>query len=79
MTDDTIKNLNPCPFCGSGVVTIEGKGQIWRGVKGYSAPQYYYLRHFCAKDTVDPFNTASVEMRGRTEEDLIARWNGGKA
>jgi hypothetical protein len=71
MTDD----LKPCPFCGGGITTIEGGGQIWRGVNGYSDPQFYHLRHFGKLSETDDFPRCFVEFRCRTEAEAIAAWN----
>jgi len=71
MTDD----LKPCPFCGGGITTIEGGGQTWRGVNGYSDPQFYHLRHFGKLSETDDFPRCFVEFRCRTEAEAIAAWN----
>jgi hypothetical protein len=71
MSDD----LKPCPFCGGGITTIEGGGQIWRGVNGYSDPQFYHLRHFGKLSETDDFPRCFVEFRCRTEAEAIAAWN----
>lgn len=68
-------DLLPCPFCGGGETTIEGKGQIWRGMKGYSDPQYFFLNHFCARPSDDDFVVGHFTLRCRSEADAIARWN----
>ena len=67
--------LLPCPFCGGGNTTIEGKGQIWRGVKGYSDPQWYQLNHYGKLSATDDFPRCSVEFRCRTEAKAIEAWN----
>jgi hypothetical protein len=67
--------LKPCPFCGGGIVSIEGKGQLWRGVSGYSAPQWYQLDHFGKLSETDDFPRCRVEFRCRTEAEAIAAWN----
>lgn len=71
MTDQ----IKPCPFCGGTGVEIEGKGQLWRGVKGYSDPQYFTLRHHGSLNTGDEFDSCHVYFRARKEEDLIKYWN----
>lgn len=68
-------DLKPCPFCGGGITSIEGKGQIWRGVNGYSAPQWYQLNHYGKLSETDDFPRCNVEFRCRTEADAIAAWN----
>jgi hypothetical protein len=77
MTDTTHEapDLLPCPFCGGGITSIEGKGQIWRGVRGYSDPQYYQLNHFGKLSETDDFPRCSIEFRCRTEAEAIAAWN----
>jgi hypothetical protein len=67
--------LLPCPFCGGEITSIEGKGQVWRGVNGYSDPQWYELNHFGKLSDSDDFPTCRVTMRHRTEATAIAAWN----
>jgi len=67
--------LKPCPFCGGGLTSVEGKGQVWRGVKGYSDPQFYELNHFGKLSETDDFPTCRVTMRHRTQAEAIAAWN----
>lgn len=67
-------DLKPCPFCGGKDVEIEGKGQLWRGVEGYSDPQYYVLRHFGHFEGDDDFPACHVYFRARTVEDLKRFW-----
>lgn len=71
MTDE----LKPCPFGSKGKTEIEGKGQIWRGVKGYSDPQYFQLCHHGRLHDSDTFPTVFVEIRARTEEQAREMWN----
>ena len=73
MTD--APKLKPCPFCGGAEVRIEAGGQVWRGVKGYSDPQYYHLHHNGRIPTGDGFQTCYVNLRVRSEEEAIAAWN----
>lgn len=67
--------VKPCPFCGGGTVDIEGKGQVWRGVKGYSDPQYFELTHFGRLSEEDDFPRCTIKFRCRTEADAINFWN----
>ena len=67
--------LKPCPFGSKGKTEIEGKGQIWRGVKGYSDPQYFQLCHHGRLHDSDTFPTVFVEIRARTEEQAREMWN----
>lgn len=71
----TAPDLLPCPFCEGGITSIEGKGQIWRGVKGYSDPQWYQLNHFGKLSDTDDFPRCNVEFRCRTEAEVVAAWN----
>lgn len=72
-----IEELKPCPICGGSTVEIEPAGMIWKGAGNYSAPQYWRLLHWGQLDTDngDDFPTCKVEMRHRTEAQLIAAWN----
>jgi hypothetical protein len=67
--------LKPCPFCGGGITSIEGKGQVWRGTKGYSDPQYYELNHFGRLSEVDDFPRCHIVFRCRTDAEAITAWN----
>lgn len=67
--------LKPCPFGSKGKTEIEGKGQIWCGIKGYSDPQFFYLRHHGRLHDGDTFPTVSVDIRARTEEQAREIWN----
>lgn len=67
--------LMPCPFCGGGITSVEAGGQIWRGVNGYSEPQFYHLLHFGKLSETDDFPRCFVEFRCRTEAEAIAAWN----
>ena len=70
-----MSDLKPCPFCGGVSTSIEGKGQIWHGVRGYSDPQYYLLSHFGKLSETDGFLRCHIEFRCRTEAEAIAVWN----
>lgn len=70
-----VTELKPCPFCGGDDTVVEGKGQIWNGVKGYSDPQYFELRHYGNLQSDDTFPRCSVVFRHRTEAEAIAAWN----
>ena len=63
-----------CVHCGGGKYQLYPGGQTWMGVKGYSDPQYWHLSHWCAKPEADPFLTCTITLRGRTNEELLARW-----
>lgn len=67
--------LEPCPFCGGTQYRIEAGGQTWRGVKGYSEPQYFHLYHNGKVPEGDGFQTCSVQIRARTEDELFSIWN----
>jgi hypothetical protein len=67
--------LRPCPFCGGTDVIIEGQGQLWRGVKGYSDPQYFTLTHH-GELAGDGFQKCHVVFRGRTHDEVLTYWNG---
>lgn len=67
--------LEPCPFCGGTQYRIEAGGQTWRGVKGYSEPQYFHLYHNGKVPEGDGFQTCSVQIRARTEDELFSVWN----
>ena len=71
----TAPDLLPCPFCGGGITSVDGKGQLWRGVNGYSAPQWYQLNHYGKLSETDDFPRCNVEFRCRTEAEAIAAWN----
>ena len=66
-------DLKPCPFCGD-IPEIEGAGAIWRGVKGYSDPQYYTLSHHC-KHRDDTFGRVHISSRALTKTDMADLWN----
>lgn len=70
-----MSDINPCPFCGSTEVRIDAGGQVWCGVKGYSEPQYYHLRHNGKLKSGDGFQSCFVEIRGRTGPEVLAIWN----
>jgi hypothetical protein len=74
MSDDLVKRL-PCPFCGGESVEITGKGQIWRGLNGYSDPQYFQLNHWGQLSEKDDFPRCVVEFRVRTEREAVEFWN----
>lgn len=67
--------LKSSPFGSIGKIEIEGKGQTWRGVKGYSEPQYFFLRHHGDLREDDTFQTVYIEIRARTEAQAISLWN----
>ena len=67
--------LIPCPFCGSSNYRIEAGGQTWRGVKGYSEPQYYHLYHNGIIPEGDGFQSCSIQIRARTDAECVAVWN----
>ncbi len=77
MTDMIKRNdaLLPCPFCKGTDITVEGKGQTWRGTGGYSHPQFYELRHHGNLSEVDDFPHCYITFRCRTEAEAIAAWN----
>lgn len=65
----------PCPFCGGVEFRIEAGGQTWRGVKGYSDPQYWHLYHNGTIPEGDGFQMCSVQIRARTEAELYSIWD----
>ena len=73
MTD--APDLKPCPFCGGTNTSIEPMGQIWRGVKGYSDPQYYVLVHHDHLPQNDGRAWCYIKMTSKTEADVIEAWN----
>jgi hypothetical protein len=69
--------MKTCRICGEvGEISLEGKGQIWRG-QSYSDPQYWQLNHWGKLDKDDDFPKCFVELRGRSEEQLLEIWNKG--
>jgi len=70
--------MMPCPFCGGDEFRIEAGGQTWRGVKGYSEPQYWHLYHSGTIAEGDGFQMCSVKIRARTEAELHSIWNAGQ-
>ena len=69
------EKLKPCPFCGGTEVRIEAGGQLLRGTKGYSDPQYYHLHHNGRIAFGDGFQTCHVNLRVRTQQEAIVAWN----
>ena len=67
--------LKPCPFCGGGTTNIEGKGMTWRGVGGYSDPNYYQLSHHGNLSETDDFPRCNIQFRARSAEDCAYFWN----
>jgi len=68
-----MKNLKPCPFCGGGENRVEPKGQVWRGTKGYSDPQWFELIHLCEFD--ERFLRPVIRFKAHTEAQLAEIWN----
>lgn len=73
--DEEYRIEKPCKYCGGVEVRIKPGGQTWRGVKGYSSPQYYHLMHNGVFNFGDSFQNCSVVFRGRTKEELLEIWN----
>jgi hypothetical protein len=67
--------LKPCPFCKGGTAEIVGKGQVWRGMSGYSDPQYFELQHFGQLSETDDFPRCAVTFRCRTAAEAVNFWN----
>jgi hypothetical protein len=76
LIDMAISSLRPCPFCNSSgrENRLTPKGQTWIGM-GYTAPQYWELRHFCSKPLDDDFVDGQVVFRVRDLDDAVRRWN----
>lgn len=68
-------DLLPCPICGGTETRIEPQGMIWRGVRGYSDPQWYRLQHFGRLTDDDDFPRCYVDLRCRTAEQATGIWN----
>ena len=68
-------DLKPCPFCGGTKHRIEPGGQTWRGTAGYSAPQYFHLYHNGTIPEGDGFQMCAIQIRARTEAELLSIWN----
>ena len=77
-TDEMRVDIMPCPFCGGADYRIEPGGQTWRGVKGYSAPQYFHFYHNGVVPEGDGFQSCSVQIRARTETECTSIWNNSK-
>ena len=75
MTKPDEQKLSPCPFCSGTDYHIIPGGQTWRGVKGYSNPQYFHLYHNGRIPEGDGFQNCSVQLRCRTEDELLVVWN----
>ena len=74
-----MSDIKPCPFCGGTEHRIEPGGMTWRGVRGYSDPQYYHLYHSGRIPEGDGFQSCSVVFRCRTEAELLSVWNASAA
>lgn len=70
-----VPELLPCPFCAGIEFRVEAGGQTWRGMKGYSEPQYWHLYHNGTIPEGDGFQMCSVQIRARTEAELHSIWN----
>ncbi len=70
-TDDALKRLLPCPFCGAGNTTISENGKVWGGMK-YSDPISVSIMHWCEPL---PGPSRHIERIGRDLEQAIERWN----
>jgi len=68
-------DLKTCPFCGGAEYRIEPGGQTWRGTRGYSEPQYFHLLHHGKIPEGDGFQECFVQIRARTEAELLSIWN----
>ena len=67
----------PCPFCGGTKIWIKAGGQNWRGVKGWSDPQWFQLIHNGVLDRGDGvFETCTIQLRARTGPGALAAWEG---
>ena len=70
-TDDVLKRLLPCPFCGAGQTIVRVNGRTWAGMK-YSDPLSVSVLHWCSEQ---PGPSRMIERIGRDLEQAIERWN----
>lgn len=73
MTDDLVKRLDPCPFCGSGETRIDEMRLSPRMDGKESALVSVIIRHWCQKLSFAGHH--SIEVRGRDHEAAINGWN----
>lgn len=69
-----MSNKTKCPFCGGTEYRTEPAGQTWRGVNGWSEPQYWHLYHNGTIPEGDGFQKCILTIRARTEEECLSIW-----
>ena len=73
MTDDWLKLLKPCPFCGSGS-TLFDESRLSPTMSGNSPLISVEIRHWCRPTPGQPTRHYICKM-GRDYESAVAAWN----
>ena len=64
-------SLLPCPFCGGTEISIQPQ-HYWTGMR--NTVLSVEVRHWC-DDRQPGVRGSSITMRGKTEEEAVAKWN----